>query len=525
MSETSISRLQKKFDKLNQRYNKLLESNASMTIKNRDLLKKCNKLETEIEQRVIKAVNLAVSKFKDTILKENEELKRENAELKQLLNKSDINGIPTSQTPINKNKRIPNTRCQSTKLKGGQPGHKKHKLEKFNADEITDTHIHEATKCKCGSRELTNLGIYKTKDELDIDIRVQKIRNEFQKLKCSQCETIINTPVPNHLKEDNQYGPNIKALAVSLVNEGFVSFNRTKSLISGFTSGQANMSEGFLVKLQKLCNDNLTCFNNNLKVALINESVVHWDDTVIGINKKRSCLRFYGSNKLALYTAHEQKNKKGIDEDAILKNLSAQTVVVHDHNKVNYNEEYQFANAECCVHLIRDLKKLDVDLPRDWLKGLIKLLVETNEERKKYIEDERYFEMVYIDMVIDKYNQILTKASEINQKDFNPYHGKDERTLINRLLKYKNNYLMWVTRFDVPFDNNLSERGLRGIKTKQKVSGQFANITNARYCASIKSYIETCKKNNLNVHEAIVRLFDGNPYTVQDILKASESTD
>jgi hypothetical protein len=38
-------------------------------------------------------------------------------------------GIPTSQTPINKKKIIPNTRTKTDKKIGGQPGHKKHKLE------------------------------------------------------------------------------------------------------------------------------------------------------------------------------------------------------------------------------------------------------------------------------------------------------------------------------------------------------------------------------------------------------------
>ena len=47
-------------------------------------------------------------------------------------------GIPTSQPPINKKKIIPNTRTKTDKKIGGQPGHKKHKLEKLNNEEIND---------------------------------------------------------------------------------------------------------------------------------------------------------------------------------------------------------------------------------------------------------------------------------------------------------------------------------------------------------------------------------------------------
>ena len=48
------------------------------------------------------------------------------------------------------------------------------------------------------------------------------------------------------------------------------------------------------------------------------------------INTKRSCLRFYGTEKLAMYTAHSQKDKNGLDEDGILNALAKETIVVLD---------------------------------------------------------------------------------------------------------------------------------------------------------------------------------------------------
>ena len=52
-----------------------------------------------------------------------------------------------------------------------------------------------------------------------------------------------------------------------------------------------------------------------------------------------------------------------------------------------------------------------------------------------------------------------------------------------------------------------------------KVSGQFQNISNAEYYASISSYIETCYRNNVNGHEALIRLIQDNPYTLDEILE------
>ena len=71
-----------------------------------------------------------------------------------------------------------------------------------------------------------------------------------------------------------------------------------------------------------------------------------------------------------------------------------------------------------------------------------------------------YFDQEVTDKTIEKYDEILNQAHEISKKDFNNYYGNEERKLIKRLEKYKDNYLLWVLRFDVPFSNNVSERVL-----------------------------------------------------------------
>lgn len=513
--ETSLARLQKQVHNLqkeNIRLHDLLEVQRE---KNKALNNKIRLFEKNMEERIKKAVDDLV---KD-VLKENEKLKTENISLKKILNNDSNNsGIPTSKTPISKDKRIPNSREKSGKVKGGQIGHKKHKLEKFNDGEITDTYVHilDSTKCNCGGNLVLVEKRYK--DEFDINVRLMKIRHEFGEYKCDSCHKKISVPIPNNLKEENQYGKGVQALALSLVNEGYVSFHRTKELISGFTNNEMNMSEGYLAKLQKRCYQKLEEFDNELHKKIIKQPLIYWDDTVINIDKKRACLRFYGTEKLAYYKAHEKKNKEGLDNDKILSYLSDKTVVVHDHNKVNYNDEYDFINAECCVHLIRDLNKQNENLPRDWIIKLINLLVDTNKKRKEFINQRiEYFDQEVTDKVSNEYDKIIEEARNINKKDFNKYYGNDEKTLIKRLTDYKDNYLLWILRFDVPFSNNLSERSLRSSKTKMKISGQFSNISNAQYFARIKSYIETCKRNGLNPNTALQMLVDDKPYKVEDL--------
>ena len=515
MAETSLGKLQRIVDEQEKEIIKLKDTIAKLRIENQSLNQMLKYYKKNIENIVKRAVDEAIKE----VVEENNKLKEENAKLKRILNNNSNNsGLPTSKTPINEEKRIPNTREKSNLKKGGQEGHKKHKLEKFKDNEITDTYRYEIDNkiCKCGGK-LCIVG-KRCKDEFDVDIRLMKLRNEFYEYECDCCHKEYKVSIPTRLKENNQYGNNVQALAISLVNEGCVSFHRTKELISGFTGGEMNLSEGFISKLQKRCYEKLNNFENEIHQKILKEKVINWDNTTISINGKQSCLRFYGNEKLRYYKAHEKKDKAGLDNDGILPYLDKNTVVVHDHNKVNYNEDYEFTNAECCVHLIRDLNKLNKSLPREWINKLIKLLVDTNNKRKEYIEKSIYqFDYEVSDKVISEYDKIIEEAKKINRNDFNTYYGNEEKTLIKRLIEYKENYLLWVLRFDIPFSNNLRERSLRSSKTKMKVSGQFANIQNAEYFARIKSYIETCKCNGKNVHEAIVRLLNDKPYTIEEM--------
>ena len=113
----------------------------------------------------------------------------------------------------------------------------------------------------------------------------------------------------------------------------------------------------------------------------------------------------------------------------------------------------------------------------------------------------------------------LARAAKKNQEDYSRYFSHEEENLIKRIHKYGNNYFAWLTDFTLPATNNLSERALRGVKSHMKISGQFDSVKTARYYAMIRSYIETCRRNGINEIAALGRLAEGNPYTVEEIIK------
>lgn len=495
---------QKEIKQLNIDISELNHQLIKYDAKNRKLIKEVEKQKKEIEE----------------LKKEIEEQKREINKLNGKLNlDSNNSGISTSQTPIYKEKRNPNTRKPTDKHIGGQPGHPKSKLEipTIITEEIDET-LEQCTNCN--SKELIDTGEVISKYTIDYKIIASNTKHNFKVYKCSCCGKEVHKKIPNNLKEEVQYGPIVKGQMLTLYNVGNVPINKIKRIISGL-SLNINPSEGYISKLQTQASKNLDKFIEDLKDKIIKSSLVYWDDTVIFVNTKRNCLRFYGDDKLAFYVAHETKGKKGLDEDKILNLVDKDTWVMHDHNIINYNKEYDFKNIECCIHLLRDLEKVSQRIPdRTWAKKIKESFSSFNDKRNELIKNKiEKFDEDELNNFIIEFDENIALGYQENTKDSKVYYSKEELALLNRLVDYRDNYLYWLFDFNLPFTNNLSERSLRGAKSKMKVSGQFQNIARAKDYAKIRSYIETAHRNNINESYALERLADGNPLTLEEMLK------
>lgn len=458
---------------------------------------------------------------RDAIIRE---LKNEVAHLTAVAAHDGTNtGIPTSATPINKKKLIPNSRRSSGKKKGGQPGHEQHTMADIEGAGVTETIGHtidpKVQKCSCCGGELTDTGEVITKDEFDVQIRVVKRSHEYGIYRCCDCGAIVHQPVENNLKEKRQYGSNVQAMALSLMVTGNVAINKVKMLTSGMTGGLMQMSEGFICKLFQRAARSLEPFLSGLKRIVVTRPIVYWDDTVIMIKKARACMRFYGDGNISYYTAHMRKDMDGLLEDGILEALRPETTVMHDHNKVNYNERFCFANIECNQHLERDLQKITDDNPdHTWATKLKEHISLTIKKRNDLIKaGTSSFTEKEVKSFKAKVDRMLKKGKEENKKSTNTYAAPFEKTVINRIEEYKDNYFRWIEDFSLPTTDNLSERGLRGIKSHMKISGQFDSEKTAKYYAAVKTYVETCRKNGINEMHALSRLCEGNPYTAEEI--------
>lgn len=507
--------------------NRLTKRNDLLANKNRLLLSENKQLKTDMSflssdvDRLTRWVN-----NKDAIIDQQKaaiDLKdAEIQHLRALVNTDGTNsGLPTSKTPLNKDKIRPNSRKNTGNPRGGVRGHKRTTLQRHADNEINDYVPHPFQEdCPSCNGKLIWTGKTIEKDETDIEVKLIKRRHVFEIGRCPCCGKEVHIPIPNNLKEENQYGSGVQAAALSLMNSCNVPINKAGDFLSGITDNNINPCDGYIAKLQRRAANTLTQFREDLRNLLIAQPILYWDDTVIMIDKARGCLRFYGNEKIAWYAAHLHKNMESIQEDAILEKLSEGTYVMHDHNSINYNKEFIFRNLECNVHLIRDLQKVEQILSHSWATELHELISATIHKRKELMNSGvAEFDKEDIQEFRHRVEQIVETGRKQNRKDRSKEFGNEEFSLLNRIEKYWTNYFLWVEDFRLPTSDSLSERALRLIKSKMKISGQFYSQTTADYYALIKSYIETCHRNGINEFDALQRLSSGTPYTVKEIFK------
>ena len=432
-------------------------------------------------------------------------------------------GTPTSQTPIGKKKVIPATQRGQGKTKGGQPGHPGHFAKLFEDDDPdVQTEKHYAEKvCPCCGKPLVHKQ-WIPKDTLDVKIIVTKHRDLYEEAEC-ECGNVVRAVPPRSQSGTLHYGPMIQSILLYLMVVGNMPMEKAVSFVTGITDGKGNPAASYAAKLAPRASENLKPFLDDLYLLTLSQQLLYWDDTVTMVNTHRACLRFYGTENFSFYRAHWTKARCTLDEDQILALLDETVAVMHDHCSVNYNPDFMFMNLDCAVHLIRAIEKVKQNSNHAWADDLLKHIRGAIHDRHIWIsENKTSFDEAYLTSFFSRYEEILKQGDEQCDADKNRYFHDEEETLLLRLRNYTANYFAWVTCFDFPITDNLSERGLRRVKTRLKVSGQFETLDAMEDYAAITSYLDTCRKCGKQELDALERLLSGDPYTLAEILPQEE---
>jgi transposase len=83
------------------------------------------------------------------------------------------------------------------------------------------------------------------------------------------------------------------------------------------------------------------------------------------------------------------------------------------------------------------------------------------------------------------------------------------RNLLERLHKFEDDVLRFMTHPSVPFSNNSAERPIRMVKALLKISGCFKSLEFAQGFCTMRGYLVSCQRNGVNAYKAISMLVEG----------------
>lgn len=483
------SGLYNEFEKLNKKLDKANNTISSMSLTIYDLNQTIKQLNKKLEE--LEALN-------QKLIDENEKLKNQK-------NKNSNNSSKPSSTNITTPKKktranLYNYRIKSGKKLGGQYGHKPHNLKKKNIEDL----IKEE---KIEVREILHTIEGNSKKESIVKYKIElEIKPYIEKHIFKYNEKSINK-LPKEFYTDVTYGNSIKTLSIYLGSYNVIAYDRLSDFFSIITNNLINISTGTLVNFLSEFGRKSEQTIDVLKSKFLNETIGYTDETGTKFNGKKLYVRNYSTEDMVIYKAHKNKGHNPIKEDNILPRFLGGIMADHDTTLYSYGTR----NYECNIHLGRYLMELMENIPdTKWPFLMYDLIFRMNRTRKIAKEyGISKFTKEKIEEYREEYDNILELAKEENKKIKSMYYKtKKAKPLYNRLIKYKNNHLYFIENFNIPFDDNLSERDLRIFKNKTKISGGFRSMKAAEYFTNTLSVIKTSIKRDINPFDSIKSIFN-----------------
>ncbi len=371
---------------------------------------------------------------------------------------------------------------------GGQKGRKGNTLRMVETPDTIQKHNPFYCNC-CGENLDTIPSEYKGKRQVyDIPKIEIKITEHQIYTKHCKCGHVNQGTYPQEANAPVNYGSNIESLIGYFHTRQYIPFKRMKEIFSDVF--HAPISEGgihyvldrLVAKAQPAYDLIKQRLQSNTKYAIGS------DETGMKVNGDKHWAWTWQNDEATFITITDNRGQKSIDQT--FKEGFKKSVLVHDCWSSHFNTN-AITHQICIAHLLRDLNYLNELYEHNWSQT-IKLLLQIALNLKKQMS------------AVDYYIHNPRRLQIENRLDFLinyelPLEKKELIRFQNRLRKYRDYIFTFLYRFEVPPDNNASERAIRNVKVKQKVSGQFRSTNGAFRFAVLRSITDTVIKNDLKV--------------------------
>ena len=438
------------------------------------------------------AENRSLNRNVDRLLKENRELRKRLEKYEKPPKDSGNSSAPPSKEPIRVEieRRTKSLRTKSDKPIGGQIGHKGTTRKMVDTpDEIKDVSSQYCRECGRDLSEIEGVLDYVTQ-EIDLPpiMPVYRERRFYKKVCTCGC---CNRDYAPRRRGGNAitFGKNIRAIATYLSVVQCMPYERLQSLFA--TMFNVSISQGTLANIVREMLDKSRPAIELIERLIRKSAVVGFDESGCYVNGKLNWSWIAQTAYLTLVFRGAGRGAKVLEErfGESLKNM----IAVTDRHSAYFTIDF-LNNQICLAHLLRNLEYLnDIDKEQMWAKEVQTLLQEAIHLRNEKPND-----------VIPKENWLARLDSLLKQNLDNLRNEFNE--LKRGIIKCRDYIFNFLDNPAIPSDNNGSERGIRKLKVKQKISGCFRSETGADAFHALHSIADTAWKNGQSPLDAIMNL-------------------
>ena len=425
--------------------------------------------------------------------------------------------LPGRRPPARRERRAAE-RAEKKRKPGKQPGTPGAAMRWEKADEVVG-HFPEGA-CGCGAdlAGAADLGVARSCQQEDVPEPrpSRRYQHDLHKARCA-CGKVHVAPRPAGVPyAPLSVGPRLSAMAVCLSVFQHIPVERAQFLIAGLTGGvvSAGFVHSCLGKAAGLVKDAVRLIRTLIAAA----PVAGFDETTLRSGPAGEKKYVHGAFT-ELYSAFHlgTRSLETMKEAGILPSFAG--IVVSDRYAGYYSETWRgFAGRQACAaHLIRDFADCAETYPgAGWpeqaqraLRGLIHAWHAAREQGLPAIpaEEREPLEAEFRRAVTVGLAAVPRVPGPKNKTRQKPGRETLEfcRDRQDDVLRFAADTSVWPT-------NNISERGVRPLKTQQKISGRLTSDDVTQNRLDIRGYIDTARKHGENAYEILHQLMLGNPW-------------
>jgi transposase len=380
-------------------------------------------------------------------------------------------------------------RVNQGKKVGGQPGHEGSTLEMVENPDIVIEHKPDFCN-QCGEDLSDEPATFiQRRQVVDIPPIIPEFTEHRIFEKTCPCGHHTKATFPINVNSPISYGANIQATAAYMHTRQYLPFER----MSEFFSDVCNLeiAQGTLCSLLKRFAQKAQPAYELIAQKVENATVVGGDETGAKVNGKKGWFWAFQNKVVTYITFSNNRGTASIDEN--FPNGFPKSILVHDCWR-SYFQINCKTHQICIAHLLRELLFFEERYQSKWAINLKELLLEALELKRNLTPNQYLNPILQRDKILERLSVLLLISVPKKRKDLCAFH--------KRIHKYKEYVFTFLFHQEVPPDNNASERAIRNVKVKQKVSGQFKTQDGAQFYAIIRSVTDTCIKNGQNVLDA-----------------------